>query len=142
VGHGQLKSDETTHIPYAGKPLHSSEQVFWKVRAWDKDGKPSAWSQPASWTIGVLNESDWHAGWFGANSKPQTLLLRKEFTVRPASRRALAHVCGLGCYELSCNGRKAGDALFPPGWTKYNKTCLYDTYDIIRCCTRARTPPG
>ena len=52
---GKVDSDETIQIPYAGAVLKSSQQVFWKVRAWDKDGKISAWSKPATWTMGVLS---------------------------------------------------------------------------------------
>ena len=144
---GKVRSGETIHIPYAGKPLASSQQVFWKVRAWDKDGKVSAWSPTASWTMGLLKESDWQADWVGAaetnaSARPQTVLLRREFTVKPKLRRALLHVCGLGCYEVSLNGRKAGDALFPPGWTKYDKTCLYDAYDVTALLRPGRNAAG
>src|SRR6202012_1018499 len=45
-------------------------------------------------------------------------------------QRALIHICGLGQYELSANGRKVGDNLLSPGWTKYERTCLYDTLDL------------
>ncbi len=138
----RVESDRTTEISYAGQPLHSSQQVFWKVRAWNQTGKPSAWSKPATWTMGLLAPADWQAHWVGAvkrgagetpsKSEPQTILLRREFTVRPKLVRAVAHVCGLGCYELTVNGAKAADALFPPGWTKYDKTCLYDTLDLTR----------
>ncbi|HEY5915229.1 MAG TPA: family 78 glycoside hydrolase catalytic domain, partial [Verrucomicrobiae bacterium] len=137
---GKVKSDQTTHIPYGGKPLSASRQVFWKVRSWNQAGKSSTWSASGHWTMGLLAEADWHARWIaavarttgtsGPKQEPQTLLLRRDFKVKPQLRRALAHVCGLGCYELTINGVKTGDALFPPGWTKYDKTCLYDTYDI------------
>ncbi|MBI5386228.1 MAG: family 78 glycoside hydrolase catalytic domain [Verrucomicrobia bacterium] len=60
---GRVASDETTHLRYAGQPLKSSQQVFWKVRVWDQDARPSAWSQPASWTVGVLSPKDWQARW-------------------------------------------------------------------------------
>jgi alpha-L-rhamnosidase len=294
---GKVRAGETSHVPYAGRPLHSSEQVFWKVRSWGSDGKPSAWSEPGSWTMGLLRPEDWNAHWIGASTntpsirkligyhaaetlreddlkwvqvdlghecslseirlqpmvhrerkgfgfpvrfrveaalesefksptlladysgndlpnpanapvtlpghgvtarfvrvtatklwkrdemfcfalsqleaicdgrnvaehkpvaaldsvekdgwgktaltdglagtmcpepQPQSLLLRREFVVRPGLRRAVIHVCGLGCYELSLNGAKVGDALFPPGWTKYDRTCSYDTYDLTR----------
>ena len=67
----------------------------------------------------------------GANPRANTtLLLRREFTVRPGLRRALAQVCGLGQYELTLNGARAGDGLLAPGWTDYAKTCLYDTLDV------------
>ena len=140
---GKVTSDQMNQIPYAGKPLTSSEQVWWKVRVWDQDGVASAWSPPAQWTMGVLADADWSAAkWIaapdasqpnnGLGSKPtyETVLLRREFTVKPNLQRALVHVCGLGQYEMSLNGHKFGDDLFTPGWTWYSKTCLYNTYDI------------
>ena len=127
---GQVKSSQTVNVPYAGKPLRSARQVFWKARAWDKAGQPSAWSAPASWTMGLLNESDWQAQWIGAAGNAPALLLRREFAVKPGLRRAVVFVCGLGCYELTLNGDKVTDDLLTPGWTKYNKTCLYDTYEV------------
>jgi alpha-L-rhamnosidase len=48
---GKVVSDETIQIPYAGQRLISLEQVFWKVRVWDREGKASAWSKSATWTM-------------------------------------------------------------------------------------------
>lgn len=129
---GKVKSEETIHIAYAGKPLKSSQQVFWKVRAWDQDRNVSAWSATATWTMGILNEADWNeAKWIGETiTNPATTLLRREFNVKPGLRRALVNICGLGQYEFSANGVKAGDDVISPGWTTYSKTCLYDTRDI------------
>jgi hypothetical protein len=59
-----------------------------------------------------------------------TLLVRREFTIRPGFARAIAHVCGLGHYHLVVNGRQVDQAFLTPGWTTYEKTCLYDTYDL------------
>jgi alpha-L-rhamnosidase len=56
---GKISSGETIQISYAGKKLDSSQQVFWKVRTWDADGKVSAWSEPANWTMGILSDADW-----------------------------------------------------------------------------------
>ena len=58
---GKVTSDETIQIPCPGDRLKSSEQVFWKVRAWDAYGKISAWSRPATWTMGVLDPAGWQA---------------------------------------------------------------------------------
>ncbi len=127
---GKVTSNETVHIRYGGRPLKSSQQVFWKVRVWDIDGRISAWSRPASWTMGLLDDTDWQARWIGPEAESQTLMLRREFAVKPGLKRALAYVCGLGHYEMSLNGEKVGDALLAPGWSKYDKTCLYDTHDI------------
>ena len=139
---GKVASDETIQIPYRGKRPESSQQVFWKVRVWDQEGKGSAWSQPASWTMGLLNAADWHARWIAASQPSETLLVRREFTVQPGLKRALAYVSGLGYYELSVNGRKAGDDLLAPGWTKYDKTCLYDTRDLTGLVKEGRNAIG
>ena len=80
--------------------------------------------------MGVLKPSDWNAKWIAGATNWETLLLRREFIVKPGLKRALIHVCGLGQYELSLNGKKVGDDLLSPGWTKYDRTCLYDTRDI------------
>jgi hypothetical protein len=138
----KVVSDETTQIPYQGRPLKSSQQVFWKVRVWDKDGKVSAWSQPASWTMGLLSEADWQARWIAARADSETLLLRREFTVKPGLKRAIAHISGLGYYELSLNGHKAGEDLLSPGWTKYDKTCLYDTRDLTPLMSEGHNAVG
>jgi alpha-L-rhamnosidase len=128
----QVDSGEQTHIRYSGRDLHSSQRAFWKVRVWDADRKESVWSEPAEFTMGVLNESDWKARWIAAPTNCATLLMRREFTVKPGLKRAVIHLCGLGQYELTLNGRKSDEDLLSPGWTKYDKTCLYETRDITK----------
>jgi alpha-L-rhamnosidase len=59
-----------------------------------------------------------------------SMLLRKNFSVKPALVRATIHISGLSAYELTVNGHKIGDYLLTPGWTDYRKTVLYDTYDV------------
>ena len=291
---GRVETDEQLHVPYGGRPLRTSEQVFWKVRVWDGDNHASVWSAPATWTMGLLEPGDWRARWItdpgllrwsrpllgyhsqdshaaeavkwvqldlgsarsidelrfhalrhtvperlgfprrfkvevanrpdlgdavtvadetardyqpwttlikvplsgvtaryvrltatrlrardgkaclalsqiealsggtnvaagaavtasdtleqppwsaaavtdglgvpGANPRANgTLLLRRVFRVRLGLRRALASVCGLGHYEMTLNGARVGTGLLTPGWTAYDKTCLYDTHDI------------
>jgi len=127
---GKVMSDQTTHLPYGGKTLESSQQVFWKVRVWDNDGKPSDWSAPANWTMGLLKMSDWKGRWIVAPRVCESQLFRKEFAVESKVKRALVYICGLGQYELFINGEKAGKNLISPGWTNYYRTCLYDTFDV------------
>ena len=135
---GKVVSDGTLQIPYGGQPLHSSQPVFWKVRVWDRDGRVSLWSPLATWTMGLLADSDWQGKWIsaegpfapGRTNGWQTLVLRREFAVKPGLESATLHVCGLGQYELRVNGQKAGDDLLSPGWNEYDKTCLYDTHNL------------
>jgi hypothetical protein len=128
---GRVASGDTIQIPYAGKPLASFQSVFWKVRIWDQDGTASPWSEPATWTMGVLQAADWHGRWIAAaDPKIPSLLVRHEFAVKPGLQRATLNICGLGQYELSLNGRPVGDDFLSPGWTTYSRTCLYDTRDV------------
>ena len=60
---GKIESGQSVHIEYNGKPLQSRMQCYWKVMLWDADGKSSDWSEPATWTMGLLAESDWQAKW-------------------------------------------------------------------------------
>jgi len=57
-------------------------------------------------------------------------LFRREFTVGKPLLRATAFVSGLGHFELSVNGSKAGDHFLDPGWVRYDKKALYVAIDL------------
>jgi len=60
---GKVSSDQSVNVPYQVKPLSSGEQCSWKVRVWDKRGRPSPWSEPATFEMGLLQKSDWQGKW-------------------------------------------------------------------------------
>ena len=120
-------------VPYAGMPLKSTQQVFWKLRVWNRDGKPGEWSQPATGSMGLLADEDWQAKWIGADLTGEAMpVFRKSFETRRNVSRAMIHVCGLGQFELSINGKKISEDFLQPGWTNYRKTRLYCSYDVTR----------
>lgn len=128
---GKVTSDQSVQVVYAGKPLTSRMQVTWKVRVWDQDGKISEWSQPAHWTMGLLEPGDWKGQWIGLD---QTAIYRNpdspfanligarwiwprtgprvaiSFDVPPKARlrRAFAVAAGSGSFVLELNGRQVG----------------------------------
>ena len=138
---GKVTSDQSIHVAYAGKPLQSRMRCHWKVRVWDKDGKPSPWSEPAEWSMGLLEPADWQgAKWIGAKNaelvideKNRTRLparyLRREFDVNRRVARATAYVCGLGFFDLHINGRRVGDHIMDPALSSYRKRAFYVTFD-------------
>jgi alpha-L-rhamnosidase len=63
---GKVKSDETVGIVYAGKKLASGDDCHWRVRVWDQEDEPSAWSQAAIWSVGLLSDDAWTAKWITA----------------------------------------------------------------------------
>jgi alpha-L-rhamnosidase len=63
---GKVEADPSTQVTYDGKSLDSRQDCWWQVRIWDRDGQVSDWSEPAFWSMGLLNAGDWQAGWIGA----------------------------------------------------------------------------
>jgi alpha-L-rhamnosidase len=135
-GSGRVASDASTQVPYAGPALRSGERLYWQVRVWDGGGRASAWSEPGSWEMGLIQPSDWKASWIEPElpqdpSKPGPApMLRREFKVAANVASARAYVTSHGLYEMHLNGRRVGDDLFTPGWTSYNKRLQYQTYDV------------
>ncbi|MEN6333420.1 MAG: family 78 glycoside hydrolase catalytic domain, partial [Phycisphaerales bacterium] len=68
---GKVVSEQSNQIAYAGRPLESQMRCYWKLRAWDKDGKPCSWSKPAFWTMGLLKPEQWKANWIGFDASRQ-----------------------------------------------------------------------
>ena len=64
---GKVVSGQSTHVPYAGKPLVSLQHCVWKVRVWTQNGE--AWSEPSAWTMGFLKDEEWNAKWIGVSSR-------------------------------------------------------------------------
>ncbi len=148
---GKVASDNSAQIVYAGKPLVSGEAAFWKVQVWDQRGKPSEWSTPAEWSMGLVRPEDWQAAWIGrdepGNSQPPdrrlpARYLRTEFTVGKAVRRAVVYYSGLGTSELYLNGTKVGDHVLSPGLTDYDRRVLYVTFDVTRQLSAGKNAIG
>ena len=133
---GKVDSGESVNVEYGGKPLESGMSCWWKVMVWDKDGKPSAWSEPARWTMGLLRKEDWKAEWIGAdwirNNDGALPLLRKKFSLGEIPESAFAYVAAIGYYELYINGKKVDDYILTPGTSDMKKRVLYLTHDVSR----------
>ena len=142
---GKVASDQTLHVAYAGKALGSCQRCCWKVRVWDKDGKASAYSQPAYWEMGLLTPQDWQGQWIARTTDTNSLpapMLRSAFTLDGKIKQARAYICGLGYYELHLNGKQIGDHLLDPGYTRYDKRALYVTYDVTDALRRGKNAVG
>ena len=58
-------------------------------------------------------------------------MLRREFAAKPAPISARIYITARGVYNLYCNGKLVNDGeWFNPGSTQYNKTHLYQSYDL------------
>ena len=134
----KVNSEQSAFVAYAGRPVASGTEAWWKVRIWDQDGHLTPWSAPAHWSMGLLRDSEWYARWIGlarpANVKEGTPLpfpwLRRTFTLAQKPQRATAYVNALGYYELYVNGRKVDDYVLAPAVVDYAKRNWYLAHDI------------
>ena len=148
---GRVKTAGTLQVIYKGAHLLPGITYYWKVAVWDQDGKLGPWSDtgrsPAQFTPG-LGAEDWHAHWIAASPdgpvsapalewrhveprEPAPLpIFRRTISVDKPIASALVFVSGLGQYEFHINGKPVTDSVFNPGWTDYQRTIFYNTYDV------------
>jgi len=62
---GQVESSQSVLVSYAGRPLNSFHDCYWKVRVWSEPSTVSKWSAPARWSMGVLQPDEWRGKWIG-----------------------------------------------------------------------------
>jgi alpha-L-rhamnosidase len=129
---GPVASAQSALVPYAGKKLVSNEDCCWKVQVLDRDGKPSAWSAPGRFSMGLLAPTDWTGPWIRHPTAPVTqhLWFRKTFALPEKPASAFIYVASVGYHELYVNGKKADDRVLAPPLTRLDRRILYVTYDI------------
>jgi len=142
---GRVDDDHTTQIEYDGVPLVSRMPCHWQVQVWDERGG-NALSEPAFWTMGLLQTSDWRAHWIAADpdyltraehalrltrAEPGTPpWFRRTFQIDGSVRSATLYASARGLFDLHLNGRAVSRDVFAPEWTDYGKRIHYRTYDV------------
>ncbi|MBL4559933.1 MAG: dihydroorotase [Labilibaculum sp.] len=133
---GKVNSSQSVNVVYGGTALVSMQQLYWQVRVWNNKNKRTAWSEPASWEMGILDSDLWKASWITSDSDQGNKELRpspyvrKDFSSKKKISSARVYVTALGLYELFLNGQKVSTDLFTPGWTSYKNRIQYQTYDV------------
>ena len=139
---GKTASGRSIQVEYGGKPLAGLAKCYWKVRVWDADDRPSRWSEPARWSMALLDDSDWQAGWIGidsalnatdrmeGDSRLAARYLRKPFDVEGKVKNARLYISGLGLYECYINGKRVGESVLAPTATDYSTNVPYNTFDV------------
>ncbi|MDR1372839.1 MAG: glycoside hydrolase family 78 protein [Dysgonamonadaceae bacterium] len=156
---GKVKSNRSIQVVYNGKSLETLQHCYWKVRIWNNHGKMSRWSRTATFSMGILNDNQWHGEWIGDKPDeklrdykkyvaencnkpdfdrnrwmnppcPPSPMLRKSFEVRDTVVRATLFASALGYYEIWLNGKRIGNQLQAPEWTNYKDYIQYQTFDL------------
>jgi alpha-L-rhamnosidase len=142
-----IESDQSDQHEYLGRALVSRETCFWNVEVKDETGSVTL-SQPAFWTVGLLQQDDWRASWISADpeiiqrdpdaieaslTKPgSAAYFRKAFNTADKLKSAYLYVSARGIFEAELNGCKVGDDVFAPEWTDYDKRIHYRCYDVTQ----------
>ncbi|MDX1936764.1 MAG: family 78 glycoside hydrolase catalytic domain [Flavihumibacter sp.] len=132
---GKVSSAQSVHLSYAGTALQSNQRYQWQVRVWDNYKNASAWSVPATFSMGLLTTADWKAQWIEAGFNEDTVnrpaqYFRKEFSISKKIKTATLYITSQGMYEAQLNGQRVGNLYLTPGWTSYNKRLQYQAYDV------------
>ena len=144
---GKVLSDQSVHVQYAGDALQSGKKYNWQVRVWDNEEKISAWSEPASFQMALLNAADWKAKWIEAGFAEDSVnrpaqYFRKQFPLTKKIVSATAYITAHGMYEAQINGKRVGDYYLTPGWTSYNTRLQYQVYDVTSLLTNGNNAVG
>ncbi len=145
---GEVTSDESIQIEYAGAPLKSRTRATWRVMTWDQNGVPSPWSADATFELALLDRAEWKGSWIaspivgGPYTSPPTPLLRKAFTLSMPIASARLYITALGLYDAELNGQRVGDARLAPGRTEYAVRVPYHTYDVTSHLTQGDNAIG
>ncbi len=109
--------------------LQPRTRYWWRVAVCDETGA-QALSEPA-WFETSKMEEPWAGKWISPSlEKNVHPLLRRSFFLEEEPVSARAYAVGLGLYELSFNGEKAGEEYLAPGCTAYDRWLQYQTYDV------------
>ena len=130
---GKVKSPHSTMITYQGKVLPSRSLAYWKIGVWDEKSQQPVWSDISSFSIGLLEPSDWKGSYIGfpvESGNPESPLMRKQFELHDPTGKVVLHVNTLGFHEVYLNGSKVGTSVLSPAVAQFNKRSHVITYDI------------
>ena len=131
---GKVASQQSSCISTEHISMSSRARYYWKVMTWRQDGKASAWSEPAFWEMGLLQQSDWQGGWIGyvPGIPGRVLYFKGSFYPDPSKKIAQSrlYVSGIGFFEVYVNREKVGDHVLDPAQSTYSKRIYYETFDV------------
>lgn len=143
---GIVDDDNTILIPYKGEELNSRGKYYWRLKVITNHGE-TGWSEINSWSMALLNDSDWKAKWIGedsmsnadetdkANTRLAARYLRKPFDVKDDIEQAVLYISGQGLYEAFINGVKVSDDVLAPTVSWYPDRVYYNVYDVTSLMT-------
>jgi alpha-L-rhamnosidase len=143
---GQVNSSAQNAL--FGHELSSRDRVAWRVRVWDALHQASDWSDPATWSAGLLEQVDWgQARWIEypgrTEDQPMPLFVR-QFEIPKPEHVAFAHlyISGIGLHHATVNGKDITDEVLAPGYSNLQLSSEYRTYDVTHALRKGSNALG
>ncbi len=133
---GKQISGQQIDIEPIGVAFKSGDQYWWRVRTWNGSNEASAWSAPATFSLGPQSKDEWQAKWITAEWPDQAPMpyFRKVFDASKNGAkvaRAIVYLSGLGCSDLYFNGKIVDETrVLDPAQSNYEQYALYSTFDV------------
>ncbi|MFN8356081.1 MAG: family 78 glycoside hydrolase catalytic domain [Spirosomataceae bacterium] len=138
---GKVSSSENL-IKYKGPQLQPFTRYFWKVEIWNHHGETIK-SDVSAFETGLMN--NWKGNWISdgtdINLKPAPYF-RNTFNATKKIKSARAYMAAGGLFELYVNGKKIGDHMLDPSYTRFDRRILYLTHDITQQLTQGKNAIG
>ena len=128
---GMMASD-CISTRYDGAPLKPRTRYYWQVAVTDETGQ-KALSEVAYFETGKMGMDGWQGNWISDwnnihhHAAPY---FRKNFSVDKPVRSARIYVAVGGLYQLHLNGKRLGDTMLDPVYTRFDRRNMYVTYDV------------
>ena len=140
VGDWQTQTDSQIAVPYGGPALKPFTTYTATVFAEDDAGEKAEAS--LTFETGRL-DAPWTGKWISdpeykfteKKVSPVPMTFRRAVKTGKKIEKARIYATAMGVYELTVNGKKAGDRYFAPGFTSYKTNLQYQTYDVTDMLT-------
>lgn len=140
VGDWEAPADGQIAIPYGGTALKPFTAYTASITAEDDAGETA--QAELAFETGRL-DTPWAGQWISdpdysfteKKVSPLPMTFRKRVKTEKKIVSARVYATAMGIYELTVNGKKAGDRYFAPGFTSYKTNLQYQTYDVTDLLT-------
>ena len=131
----RISSSGSLLEPWPFPDLLSGERVELRVRAADRSGNLTEWSNSAIVEAGLLIKDDWRCSLIEPSTAVgegphRPVVFRREVNIIQDVDRARLYITAHGIYVTTINGVRIGNQVFAPGWTSYSHRQAYQTFDV------------
>jgi alpha-L-rhamnosidase len=141
---GKVASDRSVGVVYAGPELAAERRYYWRVKVWDKDGKPYPVSEASWWETGLMASANWQGKWIGYETEEERRVresgavwvtnppvedakggsptrhdFRLGFDLAQPVKRAVLYVTGRDTAAAWVNGKQVVTAMPMPPWKQF-----------------------